>query len=433
VEHRCPTVPLRRLLLEKVPFLLLTVGSCVITYLAQQQGGAVSGLKAVPLSFRIANALSSYTGYLAKTVWPTELAVIYPLPAVIPVAGAILSALVLVGVSALVLRQLRQRPWLAAGWFWYLGTLVPVIGLVQVGQQAMADRYTYIPLLGIFIMVAWGVADLCRRLRLPAPATSLAVVLMLGALALVTWRQASHWKDGITLFSHTTRVVAGNHVGYRLLGIALSREGRFAEAEQAFQAALRARPDDDDAITEWGINLKEAGRPAEAAQQFSEALRLNPSHLFARLHLAQLLKDEGRLPEAIREYQLLSRQYPDRYYVQNGLGSAYLEAGDTERALLHFRRALELDPANAEILYNLGLAAGMGGNMPASIDYLTRALALRPGFAEAHYNLGSALARSGDFGRAADHFAAALRINPAFAEARRALELARSRSGGSPP
>lgn len=385
------SVPIVRLVVEKLPFFVLSLLSCGVTYYAQSQAGAVASIHTMPFPFRLINALLSYVRYLSNMIWPENLAIIYPLPATLTIASGMLAGLALLGVSVVVWRLRRRHPYLLAGWGWYLGTLVPVIGLVQVGQQAMADRYTYIPLMGVFIMIAWGVPACAARLKIRRQALIIPAGAVLSLLTICTWHQLGFWKDNVTLFEHAARVVPGNFIAYRLLGSALSLKGDMAGAERAFQTSLRISPDDDMTHTEWGMALAEHKRYNEALMHFSAALRI----------------------------------YPDSADTHFQMGNILIETGKTAEAIAHYKDALRLKPDKAEICYSLGLALAMQGDIAGGISYLTRAVTLKPGFSEAHYNLGIALVRTGNIPAAVEHFSVAVRINPSFAEARKSLEAAK--------
>jgi protein O-mannosyl-transferase len=379
------------LVLEKAPFFALSLLSCAVTAFSGHEAGAVATLDSLPLSFRLINALHSYVRYLGDLVWPTNLAIIYPIPKTLSVATGILAGAALLAVSSLVWRLRRELPSLLVGWCWYLVTLLPAIGLVQVGQQARADRFTYVPLIGIFIMIAWGLPALWLRLGLRRELLAGAAVVSLAACTALTWVQLGHWRSSTTVFNHAIEVVPDNFIAYRLLGNALVLQGDFPAAEHAFQASARISPDEDLTHAWWGAALLKQGKVAEAIEQYSAALSSNP--------------DAEN---------------------QAGLGRALAAAGRIGEAIEHYRQALLIEPSNADLDYLLGAALGRNGDIPAAIEYLGAAVARRPDFAEAHYDLGIALIRSGNTAGAIEHFSAALQVNPDFAEARRSLAAARS-------
>jgi tetratricopeptide (TPR) repeat protein len=423
-----------RLFGEKIPFFALSLASCIVTYYAQRQAGAVAGIHTLPYSFRAINALVSYVKYMVYMFWPHHLAVIYPLPPTLTVVEGLMAGLFMIGISYLVYRLARPHTYFLVGWLWYLGTLVPVIGLVQVGKQAMADRYTYIPLTGLFIMVAWGIPALLQKSRYRRIALPAAAGLSLVALATCTWVQLSYWKNGVMLFSHAIKAVPDNYIAHRILGNALAEQGAFAEAERSFRASLCIRPDDEETHTEWGAALAKQKKIDEAIDHFTAALEINPYSANAHYNLGIVLAEKGRVAESISHYLEALRISTGREDVHTNLGSAYLGTGKTKEALYHYQKALSMDPDNSDLNYNLGLAYGMNGNLTESITYLSVAVKINPRFAEAHYNLGVALVRAGRFDEGIGHFSEALRVNPNFEEARKTLEAAMTlKSGQLPP
>lgn len=430
IHEGCSSTPPLRLLVEKIPFFLLSLTSCIVTYYAQQRGGAVAAIHGTPPTFRVINALQSYVGYMEKMVWPHDLAVIYPLPPTLTLAWGGVAGLVLLLVSWLVWRQARNYPYLPVGWLWYLCTLVPVIGLIQVGQQAMADRYTYIPLTGLFIMISWGVADLSRKLHYRHEVLAASAVSVLGVLAVCTWIQLGYWKNSVTLFEHAVQAVPNNHIAFRMLGNALSRKGDMDGANRCFAESLRIMPDDDSTHIEWGSAATKERRIGEALYHYNEALRINPGSAIAHYDLGVLLADQGKFEEAIGHFLEALRIEPGRADLQAALGSAYLGEGKTGEAVACYHRALLLEPGSAELNHNLGLALAMQGNLDESIAYLARALEINPGFAEAHYNLGVALIKTGKIDEGIRHFSEALRINPALEAARKSLAAAQKLKKG---
>jgi tetratricopeptide (TPR) repeat protein len=298
------------LVVEKVPLFLLSLGSSVVTYLAQDQGGSVIAAETSPLALNLANAVVAYGKYLLLTVWPTGLSPFYPFPTHVPAGELTLAGGLLLAVTLLVFWQ-RRRPYLAVGWFWYLGTLVPVIGIVRVGQQALADRYTYFPLIGIFLMLVWGIADLLAGRR-RARATAGGLVLLVAIpLLVLSWRQIGVWRDGITLFSHALRVTTGNWLAHHNLGVAYLNKGRYAEALAQFEASLRIRPNYLNAHTNLGNTYFNLGDPARSIAAYQEALRIDPDYAPARRALIKAYLRWGQRDLARAEYALLLRTAPE--------------------------------------------------------------------------------------------------------------------------
>jgi len=247
-KHRGKKSEILRLVLEKIPLFLLTAGSSIVTFLSQKIGGAVKSQDLFPLQARLTNAMVSYLEYLGKMLWPEKLAIFYPHPGnALAVWQGILCGVALVGITIISIRLIRKEPYFAVGWFWYLGTLVPVIGIVQVGEQAMADRFTYIPLIGIFIIVAWGVPELISKWRYKEKVLSISVGIIIFTLLITTWRQVSHWKNSITIFKHAIRVTDKKYPNFASihynLGIALFAKQKNEEAISHYKMAIKLNPD----------------------------------------------------------------------------------------------------------------------------------------------------------------------------------------------
>lgn len=274
-----------RLVLEKAPFFALAAVSGVVTFFVQQGGGAVRSLYVFPLDIRIANAMVSYVSYIEKMIWPHHLAVFYPHPGMLPmwqIAGA---GLLLVCISVLVVRAARRHPYLLTGWLWYLGTLVPVIGLVQVGSHAMADRYTYVPLIGLFIMIAWGSCDISERWRYRKIVLAISTGVLLCASMISTGSQVRYWQNSVALFEHTLDVTANNWLAHNNMGIALARRGKFDEAIAHYSETLRIKPDYAPAYSNLGIVFAVQEKAEEAIAHFRKALQINPDYTAARKNL----------------------------------------------------------------------------------------------------------------------------------------------------
>ena len=408
---------------EKLPFFALSAAGAMATYLVQRGSAAVQALGAFPLGLRLENALVSYVVYIARMLWPARLAVFYPYPSQIPWWQAVLAALALAGISILVLRCRRSRPYLAAGWLWYLVTLAPVIGLVQVGAQARADRYMYVPMVGLAIMLAWGVADWLRRAPRLRPAVAvLAVVASLLSAALAR-AQVEYWKDSQSLFEHALAVTDGNYLAHHNLGVALAEiPGRLPDAIAQYHAALAIQPDSARVHTDLGNALsKLPGRAPEAVAEYQAALRISPDSAIPHNNLGNTLASmPGRLPEAVAEYQAALAIDPDYADAHNNLGFALARIpGRLPEAIREYRAALRLRPAYAEAHANLaGALAESAESLPEAVTEYQAALRSQPDSAELHYGLALALSKMD--GRAPDaivHFEEALRINPDYAEA----------------
>jgi len=345
---------LKRAVLEKLPLLVLVAAASAVTFVVQRRTGAMVDASLLPLGSRIANAVVSYVVYLGQSVWPSGLAVFYPHPGdglpALQVAG---SAALLVLVSALALRWARTRPYLAVGWLWYLGTLVPMIGLVQVGRQAHADRYMYLPLVGLSIAAAWGAADLgssrrgVRQVLAAAGATAVAV------LALTAWQQVKPWQDAVTLFEHAIAVTEDNHLAHKNLADALLNEGHAEEAADHYREALRIQPSWSEARLGWGEALAALGRIGEAIKRYEEVLRHNPEDTRAAGHYGLALLRAGRFAEARDPIERALADNERVAELQAGMALVSAQVGDFARAVHHGREALHLDPALDSAANNL--------------------------------------------------------------------------------
>ena len=414
---------------EKLPLLALTVASSIVTFVVQRRGGSVMGLDAIPLNLRAANALVSYVAYIGEMLWPARLAVFYPYARSLPgwwVAGAFLG---LIGVSVAVIWAGLRHPYLPVGWFWYLGTLVPVIGLVQVGSQPMADRYTYVPLIGLFILVAWGVPDLLVRWPLRSIAVPAAAGLVISGCAITAWAQLQYWESGTALWAHALEVTTGNYLAHNNLGNALARQGRFDEAIVQFSEALRIKPDYSFAHNNLGNALARQGRVSEAIEHYSEALRIEPGYAEAHNNLGIVLADQGKLDEAIAHYSEALRTKPDYADAHNNLGIALVKHGREDEGIHEFSEALRIKPDYAEAHNNLGRILANQGRVSEAISQYSEALRIKPDYAVAHNNLGIALARQGKAGDAIPEFLEAVRLMPDYAEAHNNLGVALASQG----
>ena len=395
---RKPKAQAFSLLLEKTPLFVLAALSCLVTFLAQRSGGAVGALEMYPFSMRIANGLVSYVHYIIKMIWPQNLAVFYPHPGQsLPMWQAAGAGLLLLVISITVIRLGRRYPYLPVGWLWYIGTLVPVIGLVQVGAQAMADRYTYVPLIGLFLMIAWGVADLLGSWRYGKPALAVAAPLLLSALMVCATFQVSYWKNSLTLFEHTLRVTSHNSQVHNNLGNVLTQKGKLQEA----------------------------------ISHYTKALEISPNYAEAHINLGVALTRQGRLKEAIKHYSAALQLKSNSAELHNNLGVALFELGDIPGAIKNYLAAVQLKPDYAEAHNNLGNGLVKLGKLSEAEIHYGKALKLRADYPEAHNNLGVALARQGRLREAIAHFREAVRLAPNFAQARTNLELALQEAGNS--
>jgi Flp pilus assembly protein TadD len=392
-EPPLPQNSWRGLVAEKLPLFALAAASAVVTFFAQSHGGGVRTFTEFSIAVRLSNALVSYAKYLLLAFWPNDLAVYYPYTGTgLPAWQIIGAALLLIAITAFCFSQQKTRPYLVVGWLWFLGTLVPVIGLVQVGAQSMADRYFYIPSIGLFIALVFGLANIAETRRV-APWLSAAIAnIVLLLLATLTNAQIHLWNNSFTLFQHALAVTPPNYTIETSLGLAFGKSNRYDDAAAHFQKALKIRPDFYDALFNMGV---------------------------IRFY-------QGQLPEAVEYYQAAIHSQPGAPKAHMQLALALWKQNRSEAACDEMRRASQLAPKDASIRNDLGLALTRLGRIPEAIDQLHEALRLNPHSAEAHNNLGSALLESGKPGESIPEFEAALQLKPEFKAAADGLRRAQA-------
>ncbi|HTY85956.1 MAG TPA: tetratricopeptide repeat protein [Candidatus Acidoferrum sp.] len=403
------------LLFEKIPFLLLSSATCVVTVLAQRN--AIGSAHAFGLATRIENALVAYVVYLRQLGYPAGLAAFYPHPRGDVSPWEIgLSLLILLAISVGTVTGRRRCPYLLVGWLWYLGMLVPVIGFLQVGDQAWADRYTYLPQIGLYILLAWGARDWCGDRRQRRLGIGFAAVAILGIFLALARIQTRYWRDSLSLWTHTLACTSKNYMAHNNLGMALAAQGWVVEAIGHFEQALQFQPDDVKAHINLGVALANQGRFAEAADHYAQALRLKPDEAEAHNNLGIALAAQGRATAAVEHYQRALQLQPDYAEAHNNLGVALASQGRTTDALKHYLQALQLKPDFAQAHYNLGNAYAGLGQPAEAIGQFELALQLKPDYAEAHNNLGMVLASQGNFAAAIEHYERTLQLRPDVAE-----------------
>ncbi len=400
------------LVVEKIPFFALTAASCLLTFWAQKKGGAVTSIEALALGGRVSNALISYPRYLWKMIWPADLAVLYPHPWKWPVWQAALAALFLVAACALVMWMVRRRAYLFTGWFWFFGTLVPVIGLVQVGLQSIADRYTYVPLVGIFIIIAWGAAELVKAGRLPLSLVKVAAVLILAACVVKTSMQLQLWRNSGTLFQHAVNVTKGNFLAHNNLGYYLYNRGEEDKGMEHYRKALEIYPQFEVAWNNLGYAFANKGRYADAVVHYRQALKLKPDHADVHNNLGNALGNLDQNAEAMHHYRKALELKPDHVDAHNNIGVALAMEGKVEEGMKHLRESLRLKPGNASAHSNLGNAYAVQGKLDEAIEQYKLGLQLKPDDPQAHNNLANALAAKGRAAEAIEHYQLSLKYSP---------------------
>jgi protein O-mannosyl-transferase len=409
--------PWRRLVLEKVPLFVLVLGWCGIAFWTQEQIGALPSLATYPLDVRILNALLSYVAYLGKLFGPIYLAAHYPHPGAAVSGGAALAAgLLLVLITLLMLGPGRRRPYLAVGWLWYLGTLVPMIGLVQIGDHGMADRYAYVPMIGLFLLLTWGLADLLASAQLPQLYRVTVAGVVLTFCAVLSWFQVGYWKDDQQLWEHALEVTTNNALAHNNLALHFIRRGRLLRAEKEVEAAVAIRPDSPLFQHNRAIVLRELGRREEALTACRQASALDPEDAQIHLTLANLLRDLGRGDEALPEFRAAVALAPDKAIMHGNLANQLLDFGQLPEAMSAYRRAIELDPAYASPHVGLGSAlAELGKREEASAEF-HQAIQLDPKNAVAHYNLALNEQAEGRLEEAMNEYRKALQLGYRQAE-----------------
>lgn len=423
---RTSTSTVAALLLEKLPFFALAAGSSVATYLVQKAGGSVT--EALSLDARLGNAVVAVVRYLGKFLAPFDLAVLYPHPGHWP-ARKIVAALFVIGVlTAIAGWQLRRRPWIAVGWCWFLGTLVPVIGIVQVGLQSMADRYTYLTMLGVQIAGLWTLRDWIKS---PGArrAWAIAGAGVLLACAARTWNQQGVWQNSFTLFDHALAVTTDNYLAYNNRGIHLGDAGRTAEAMEDYRRALAVRPDYPEANNNLGRILVHEGRPAEAVPYLRRAVAAKPAQLEARNNLANALSDTGALAEAMEHYAFVLARDPRHVNALTNSAVALAMQGKLPEAQARLEQALLIKPDDVSAHSNLGNVFAMQGRRDDAIRHYRRAIELAPGDARSHHNLANVLSEAGQLAEAAASYARAVAAAPTNAESRAHLGFTYARLG----
>jgi tetratricopeptide (TPR) repeat protein len=411
-----------RLAAEKVPLLAMSVAVGLTTLWMSLRGGGVADSEAVPIPLRFANAVVAYASYIRDGVWPMNLAAFYPLQSVAAwqVVG---SGVALVGVSALVVWSFRRLPYLLVGWLWYVLMLVPVIGLVQAGGQARADRFVYVPMIGLFIAVAWGVPHLIARWGHHRIALWGGAGLLVLASLVVARRQVVYWESASALWGRALAATKNNHMAHTFLGLAMTQDGRVDEGINHYREALRIQPRNSQARINLGVALAKQQRFDEAIPELEYAVKLAPQVAVMRYNLGFALANQGRTREAMVHYAEAVRLKPDYVEAFTRRGDALLSERRFAEAISDYTEALRLQPRFVDALLNMGIAFARQGRYDEAIAYYGRALEISPNSVQAYNNVGTALANQGRFADASAQFNEALRIQPNDPVARQNLNL----------
>lgn len=417
------------LILEKIPLFALSAVSSVVTFLVQREGGAVAKLEGIPWSHRLTNAVVSYTDYIRQMFWPTDLSVFYPHPqGQLSVFTVLFSSLVLLAVTGVVIWQFRRKPYLPVGWFWYVGTLVPVIGLVQVGAQARADRYTYVPLTGLFIMLAWLVGDFTAHRPWARRMAAIAGVSVCVVLGVCTYQQSRIWQGNKTLFEQAIKTNSKNYMALNELGVHCAETGDITQAIQYFRATLAIKPNDVEARYNLGKALERTGKTDEAAEHFKEVLRIKPNDgdIYHTLALAEF--EKGNLEQAEFLYRNGLAAAPNDAKLHSGLGMVLLYMGKTDPAIQEMETAIEIG-GDSETFCNLAIAVLSKGQKDKANEYLKKAIRLDPYNAQAYFNMGNIELADHSLTGAIDQYKKAIELKPDYVKAHGNLAVALAQAG----
>ena len=384
---KIPKRPVRQLLWEKVPFLALVVLVSVMTFLTQAEGGAVKSLSAYPLDVRVTNALAVYVAYIGKMLWPAGLAFFYPHPGSLPLWQPLMAGILLISMTIFALCFAQKRPYLIFGWLWYLGTLVPVIGLVVIGPYVMADRYTYISLIGLFVAIVWGAADIFSAKRYPTAVAASFSLLILTILAVISWYQAGYWQNSITLCKRAIAVNRNNITAHNNLAIALEARGRTDEAVRYYLETLEIDPDNAMLYNNLGYVLERQKKTVEAIYYYEKALQIDPKYVYAHNNLGNVFLSQKKYSAAIDHYRQALKSDPRYAKAHFNMGNAFFVQNEFDQAAFHYREAVRIEPLYAEAHNNLGSALALTGQMDRAIEHYREALKIRPDFHDAQNNL----------------------------------------------
>jgi len=451
-----------RIIIEKIPLFIPVAISCVITFFAQKNEGAVKALLALPMKYRIENTVVSYVKYVLKTIWPHKLAVFYPHPGnTLPLWQIAGGALLIAAACYGAIRLAKQFPYILVGLFWYLGTLVPVIGLVQVGDQGMADRYTYIPLIGIFIIVSWGVPDLFKKLgarrsedrsrrsevggrksevenrrseilsgvgnyldkiRFKGIFLGISVGIILAALSWNTFFQLNFWKNGITMFEHAVSVTRNNYIAENNLGTAIGSKD-LDKALFHYKAALKIKPDCAGALFNMGNIYEKKGQTDKAISHYLKALKIKPDYFGALNNLGRVFYNKGDYDSAVSYFKKALKLDSKKADARMNLANVLYLQSKPEEAIAQYKKILQTDFENADAHYNLAYVLSSQHKLSEAVFHYNETLKIDPEYAKAHYNLGNIYFNQGKTAEAFRHFAEIIKLKPDYVQAYNKLGL----------
>jgi protein O-mannosyl-transferase len=413
---------------EKLPLAIMAVTVSAVTITVQQLGGAVGSLAVVPFGTRVFNACISYVGYLAQMLWPIQLSAFYPFHP-LHAWAVIGSILVLTAISFMAIRIATSHPYVLVGWAWYLLSLIPVIGLIQVGDQARADRYTYLPLTGIFIAIVWSAFNIFRGRKVCQLISAIFGCAVISTLAFLAQYQTGFWRNATTLWQHALETTTDNDHASVNLGMALMEKGAISEAIKHYNEALRIYPGFAEAHNALGVAFLRQNRISEATHHFESALRTRPAFWEAQGNMGAVLARQGKPEEAIFYFRQALAARPADAQLHHQYGLALLEMGKQSEAVAHFSESILLKPDFAEPHIQLGNILLNNGRMDEALDHYREAIRLKPGSEDAYTNIGIGLMNKGLFREAEERCAEALHLNPSLAEAHNCLGIIFARTG----
>jgi len=405
------------LIVEKIPLIALSILASILVIFTERHVGALSTLADIPVISRIANAIISYGKYIEMMFWPEHLAILYPHPVSIGWQQAGLSLLLIILTSFLALRGIRRCPYFIVGWLWYLGTLIPVIGIIQVGPHAMADRYTYIPLIGLFIIIVWGVTELAIKCRYGRVFLSVLSLAILVALAGATFFQLQYWRNSILLFEHAIRVTERNYIAHGNLGAALTVQGQYDRAISNFRKAIEINPGISDFHNNLGAALTYKGKYVEAIPYYLQAIKLSPGKCKYYNNLGNAFLEIGESTRAVENYRMAIKLSPGNADFHDSLGLAYINQNKMTEAITEFQKALAIQPRHVKALKHLAVVMLVQDRNDEAIVHLTKALAVDQTDPEIYNNIGIALVKKNLLREALVNFQNAIALKPEYIEA----------------
>jgi protein O-mannosyl-transferase len=406
------------LIVEKIPLFVMVLVASILVYSTQLKASALTTFDNLPMGARIGNAIVSYFTYLSKMIIPVDLTSFYPHPEQFSMWHVMSSLTVILLISAFSLRYVKRFPYMAVGWFWFLGALMPVIGLVQVGAYAMADRFTYLPLVGMFIFVIWGGYDALRDLKYGKIVLSSMSILVLLLMSIISWHQISHWQNSVSLFRHMVLVTDNNYFAYNGLGNALWQKGQYTEAADNYLKSLKIKPDYAEAHNNLGILWMTLGDISKAEYQFREAIRFKKDYALAYNNMGTVYIRQGKLSEAIDCFAMSIKINPEFVEAYNNMGIVLTKEGKLDDAVGIFKRVISMSAGNIDAYLNLGNALLQKGQISDAVHQLEKALAIDPRNAKIHNNMGIIQVYLGKEEKALKHFNSALEISPNYNDAK---------------